>query len=182
MRFSPPALALSLALLTVSSISYGSRADADLLPRSVALTNEGRELLAAGKFDAATDALESALAVDPRNRTAFAILARVAQTQGLPGKAIRLYREALLIDPNDVMALAGQGEALVQKGALAKARDNLARLGQVCMAGCPEQKTLAAAIEKGSAAPVISAEAVQPQPVVSEVVEPDVSESVPPLP
>lgn len=172
MRFSPPALALSLALLTVSSISYGSRADSDLAPRSVELTTQGRELLAAGKLDAATDALESALAVDPRNRTAFATLARVAQAQGLPGKAIRLYREALLIDPNDVAALAGQGEALVEKGALAKARDNLARLGQVCMAGCAEQKTLTVAIEKRAAEPVVSAEAVEAKPIVSEIVPP----------
>lgn len=174
MRFSPPALALSLALLTVASASNGQRRADDLSPRSVALTAEGRALLQAGKLDQATDSLESALAVDPRNRPAFIALARVAEKQGLPGKAIRFYREALILEPNDVAALSGQGEAMVQKGALEKARENLARIKQLCVTTCPAQTELALAIDKGAAAPVISAQAVQIKPVVTEgVVTPE---------
>ena len=163
MRFSPPVLALSLALLTVASVGHGQKPDSKVLPRSAALVAEANELIAAGKYDDAEGLLETALAVDPRNRMAFVALARVAGKQELPGKAIRFYREALLIEPNDVMALAGQGEAMVAKGAGTKARENLA---------CPEQQRLAFAIEKGGAAsPVISAQAVQPKPVVSEPVK-----------
>jgi len=77
----------------------------------------------------------------------------------------------LLIEPNDVAALAGQGEAMVAKGAITKAKENLARIKQLCIAACPEQGKLAMAIERGSAAPVISAQAVQPKPVVSEPVK-----------
>lgn len=168
MRISPPALALSLALLAVSSVGHGQKPDSKLAPRSVALTAEGKALLAAGRYDEASDLLESALAVDPRNRGAFIALANVAEKQGLPGKAIRLYREALLLEPNDVVALAGQGEAMAAKGALTKARENLARVKQLCVANCPEEAKLAAAIEKGAAAPVMSAQAVQPKPVISE--------------
>ncbi len=168
MRFSPPVLALSLALLTVASVSHGQRRDDDIAPQSVALTSEGKALLAAGKYDEATDALESALAVDPRNRPAFLTLARVAEKQGLPGKAIRLYREALLIEPNDVAALSGQGEAMVQKGAIEKAKENLAKIKQLCATACAAQGELAMAIEKGRAAPVISAQAIKPQPVVTD--------------
>ena len=168
MRISPPALALSLALLAVSSVGHGQKPDSKLAPRSVALTAEGKALLAAGRYDEASDLLESALAVDPRNRGAFIALANVAEKQGLPGKAIRLYREALLLEPNDVVALAGQGEAMAAKGALTKARENLARVKQLCVADCPEEAKLAAAIEKGAAAPVMSAQAVQPKPVISE--------------
>jgi Tfp pilus assembly protein PilF len=167
MRFSPPVLALSLALLTVASVSHGQRPDAQIAERSVALTNEGNSLIAAGKLSEATDALESALAVDPRNRKAFSALGRVAEKQGLPGKAIRYYREALLIEPNDVEALAGQGQAMVQKGAVTKARENLARIKQLCATACREQEQLAMTIERGTAAPVISAQAVQPKPVVT---------------
>lgn len=169
MRFSPPAIALSLALLTVASVSHSQRPDAQVEPRSVALTAEGVALAGAQKYDDAINAFESALAVDPRNRTAFVQLAHVAQKQGLPGKAIRFYREALLIEPNDVTALAGQGDALVQKGAVAKARENLARIKQLCVATCAEQDKLAAAIARGPAVPVIAAQAVQPKPVVTEV-------------
>ena len=168
MRFSPAATALSLALLTVSSISYSKRPDAQLLPQSVTLANDGIALLAQQKFDEAVSSFEAALAVDPRNRAAFIALAKVAAAQGLPGKAIRFYREALLLEPNDVAALAGQGEAMAQKGAIAKARENLARVGVLCTTSCPEQKTLALAIEKASAAPVISAQTIQPKPIVTD--------------
>jgi Tfp pilus assembly protein PilF len=168
MRFSPPAIAMGLTLLVVSSVSQSQRPDAAVDPVSAALTAEGKALLAAGKYDAATDALESALAADPKNRTAFVVLAQAAQREGLPGKAIRYYREALLIEPNDVNALAGQGEAMAAKGALAKARENLARVEKLCLASCPEQSRLAMAIEKAGAQPVISAAAVTPKPVVTE--------------
>lgn len=171
MRFSPPVLALSLALLTVASVSHGQKPDSKLQPQSVALMAEASRLSAAGKYDEAAGLLETALAVDPRNRGAFIALARVAEKQGLPGKAIRFYREALLIEPNDVVALSGQGEAMVAKGAITKAKENLARVKQLCVAACPEQQQLASAIERGSAAPVMSAQAVQPKPVVSDPVK-----------
>jgi tetratricopeptide (TPR) repeat protein len=167
MRFSPTAVALSLALATVSSVGNGKKADHQIDPRSLVLVEEAKAHAAGAKYDAANDALESALAVDPRNRTAYVVLAQVAQKQALPGKAIRYYREALTIEPNDVVALSGQGEAMIQRGALARARDNLARITQICPTACAEQKSLAAAIEKSVAAPVMSAEAVKPKPVVT---------------
>lgn len=174
MRFSPPALAMSLALLTVSSISYSQRPAVQLLPRSVALADEGKALLSDKKYDEAANILETALAVDPRNRAAFITLAKIAEVQELPGKAIRFYREALLLEPNDLDALAGQGGAMVQKGALAKARENLARIKQLCTTSCAPQLALAASIEKGAMAPQLSAQAVQPKPVVTPA--PPVSE------
>lgn len=171
MRFSPPVLALSLALLTVASVGHGQKPDSKLLPRSVMLTEEANALAATGKYEEASGLLETALAVDPRNRGAFISLGRIAQKQGLPGKAIRFYRDALLIEPNDVQALSGQGEAMVAKGAITKAKENLARVKQLCMSNCPEQQQLAMAIERGQSAPVVSAQAVQPNPVVSEPVK-----------
>lgn len=171
MRISPPVLALSLALLTVASVGHGQRPDPRISPQSVALTAQANQLSALGKYDEAVGLLETALAVDPRNRGAFIALARVSEKQGLPGKAIRFYREALLIEPNDISALAGQGEAMLAKGAITKAKENLARIKQLCIAACPEQQQLAEAIEKGSAAPVVSAQAIQAKPVATEQVK-----------
>jgi Tfp pilus assembly protein PilF len=168
MRFTLPACGVALALLCVSSVSMGQRRDDDIDKRSAALVQEGKAKLDAGKFVEATDILETALAVDPRNRGAIVLLAKSAEGQGLPGKAIRLYREALLIEPNDVAVLAGQGAVLVKKGAFAKAQDNLARITKICATSCTEQVTLAKLIENGSKAPVVSAEAVQPKPVVTQ--------------
>src|SRR5688500_16528084 len=95
MRFSPVALALSLALVTVSSGVSGQRPDDQINPRSLALLAQGEAARKAGNFALANDALETALAIDPRNRAAFMSLGRVALAQQLPGKAIRMYREAL---------------------------------------------------------------------------------------
>ena len=160
MRFATSAVALSLAFATVSSVGYGKRVPDDQInPYSMALTKLGIEEVAAGRLESATDAFESALAVDPRNRAAYVELASVAKKQGLPGKAIRMYREALLIEPNDVIALSGQGEAFVQRGAVTKAKENLARIANLCGNACPEQARLADVIAKAPVEPVVSAEA-----------------------
>ena len=150
MRLFPAALALTLAGLSVSTSLQAQRGDAPVDPRSMALLVQGRAAAAAGNLERATDLIETALAVDPRNRAAFLELASVAERQALPGKAIRLYREALLIEPNDPAALRGQGEALVAKGALGPARENLARIRTLCgKKPCPDAVSLTATIAKG---------------------------------
>ncbi len=172
MRFSPPMMGLALVLATVSSASHGKRPDAVVSPGSTALVVKARAALEANKLDDAVDSLESALAIDPRNREAYVVLARVAAKQGLPGKAIRLYRDALALEPNDVAALAGQGEAMAQRGALPRARENLARIAQLCPSACPEQSALSAAIERAAAQPQVSAQQVQPNPTVTQAPKP----------
>ena len=151
MRFSPAALAIAFAALSISTSLHGQRAATPVDPRSMALLAQGRAAAAAGNLESATDLIETALAVDPRNRAAFLELATIAEKQGLSGKAIRLYREALLIEPNDPGALRGQGEALVAKGAMGPARENLAKIKTLCgKKSCPDAASLAATIAKGS--------------------------------
>jgi Tfp pilus assembly protein PilF len=157
MRLTPVTLALAIAAATVASAGHGQKADDQIDVRSVALQRQGEALTASGQYDAAIDALETALVVDPRNRGAYVGLARVAQNQKLPGKAVGLYDEALNLEPNDVSALAGQGEALVQRGAVERAKQNLAKLETLCNTPCPQAMTLAAAIEKGPPVEVAAA-------------------------
>jgi len=167
MRFAPLALAATLATVSLSASLHGQRPDDQIDARSLQLLADGRAQRAAGNLDGATDTLETAVAVDPRNRAAFTVLAEVAETRGLPGKAIRLYREALMLEPSDRGALAGQGEALVAKGAMAQARENLAKLKTLCKGACPEATTLAGAIAKGP--PVTTAQvATQPAKTAQE--------------
>jgi len=163
MRVTPIALASAIVLATLASAGHGQRPDDEIDARSVALTKEAQGLTSAGRFSEATDALESALVLDPRNRAAYLGLARVAQGQKLPGKAIKLYSEALALEPNDVNALTGQGEALVERGAVDRAKQNLERIKELCKAPCPQATTLAAVIAKGP--PVVTAAA--PKPPVS---------------
>ena len=170
MRVTAISAAAALLLLTVSTSLMAQRPDDQIDPKSTALVQQGRTAQAAGNLDGATDALESALAVDPRNRDAFVVLAEIARTRGLPGKAIRLYREALLLEPNDVAVLRGQGEAMVAKGAVTRAKENLAKIRTLCGSGaCSDGAVLAAAIAKG---PPITATAEATPPATPATAKP----------
>jgi tetratricopeptide (TPR) repeat protein len=151
MRSKSYVLLVGLAALGIASPVIGQRSDDQINPKSIELQKQGEALYSAGKFNEATDALETALAVDPRNRTAFVSLARVAEKQKLYGKAIRLTNKALLLDPNDPAAVAVQGEAMVELGATARAQANLQKLRTLCPKGCAPLSELAAAVTRGPA-------------------------------
>lgn len=167
MRVSFLALGAGLILASMPVASDAQRADNDISPRSVALQKQGEDAQATGNLDIAIDYYESALAADPRNRSAIIALAQVARAQGLPGKAIGLYREALLLEPNDINALTGQGEALADKGALELAREKLADARRLCKDKCPQVAALEKAIATGDSRRVVSAEAIAPKPVAT---------------
>lgn len=151
MRFLARYALIGFAAFALSAPVSGQRSDDKLSPRSVQIQGQGKALLAAGKLDQAQDLFETALAVDPRNRGAFVDLARVAEKQQLFGKAIRLTNKALAIEPNDPDAIAVQGSAMVQLGAVARAKANLAKLQTVCPKGCAQIAMLSAAITRGPA-------------------------------
>lgn len=166
MRFTPVSLALSLSFALTASVLYSAPAT-PLDPRAVALMNEGRAALASGNADAATDSFEAALAVNPGNVGIMLALAEASRKQGMQGKAIHYYRQALVIDPQNLDAMAGEGAALVERGAIEKAKRDLARLEGMCGSSCAQAKLLADAIAKGPAPKVVTAEDVKPQPTVS---------------
>ena len=148
MRFAPAAAALSLCLAMTASITIaGDVKTPD--PRAAALIAQGQALLAAGEPQQATDAFEAALAVDPAYTPIFIDLAEAARQQGLQGKAIKYYREALERDPGNFAAISGEGAALVEKGALEKAKKNLAKLQSLCGDDCPETVALQSTIARG---------------------------------
>ena len=155
MRFGPVAAALSLALVLQASI--GNASDYEVDPRAEALVAEGRAALQMGETQIAIDAFEAALAVDPGYSHVYIELANAARIEGLQGKAIHFYREAQERDPDNLAAITGEGEALVEKGALTAARENLDRLESLCGATCVQTIQLAAAIDRGP--PVLTAEA-----------------------
>jgi len=166
MRYTPAALALSLVAAVTASVGFGADRQPD--PRSAALVAEGRSELASGQVQAAIDSFEAALAIDPAHTAIYLELAEAARAQGLQGKAIHYYREALERDPNNFAAISGEGEALLEKGAVDKARRNLAQLESMCGDQCTETRELAAAIERRPNAAVLTAEAVTPSTVVTQ--------------
>lgn len=150
MRSLPRLLLVGFAGAALASPVIGQRADDQIQPRSIELQKQAKALLGAGKLEQAEDVLETALAVDPRNRWAFVDLARVAEKQHLYGKAIRMTSKALLIEPNDPDAIAVQGEAMVEMGATARAQANLQKLQQICGGkACPQVARLSSAISRG---------------------------------
>jgi tetratricopeptide (TPR) repeat protein len=166
MRFAAPAAALAAVLAITASV--GQSADHVTDPRAAALVAEGRAALAAGETQRAVDAFEAALTVDPAATPIYLDLAEAARRSGLQGKAIRYYRDALAREPDNLSALSGEGAALVEKGAVEKARRNLARLQSMCGESCPETRQLASAIAKGPQPRVLTAEAVMPDAVVTQ--------------
>ncbi|MEO9462854.1 MAG: tetratricopeptide repeat protein [Marinomonas sp.] len=147
MRFGPAAAALSLFLAVNASVGHADNHVAD--PRAASLVVEGRAALAAGNAQGAIDAFEAALVIDPAHTAIFLELAAAARVDGLQGKAIRYYREALERDPGNYAAISGEGEALVEKGALEKAKRNLAVLKSQCGSECPETLALQKRVDRG---------------------------------
>lgn len=148
MRFAPAAAALSLCLAMTASVSFAGATGAPD-PRAATLIAQGQAALEAGETQAAIDAFEAALAVDPGYTPIFIDLAQASRQSGLQGKAIRYYREALERDPGNFAAISGEGAALVEKGALEKAKRNLAQLQSLCGDSCPETVALQTTIAGG---------------------------------
>jgi predicted Zn-dependent protease len=150
MQSFPRLVLAGFAVLALGAPVAGQRPDDQIQPKSVDLMHQGQTLMASGKLEDAENALETALAVDPRNRWAYVDLARVAEKQHLFGKAVRMTDKALLIEPNDPDAIAVQGEAMVEMGATARAQENLQKLQTICGSkNCPQVSQLSAAITRG---------------------------------
>ena len=152
MRLLHRIMLVGLATAACAAPVSSQKPDDEIQPRSLELMRQGETFLAAGKFSDADDALEASLAVDPRNRAAFVVMARVAQKQKLFGQAIRFTTKALALEPRDLDALAVQGESMVELGAMPRARENLAKLQKLCPSGCRQLATLTAAISRGPTA------------------------------
>ncbi len=140
-------LAASLLLIgTAAAASVGVARDDAVDPVAARWLATGDAALSAKHPEAAIDSYEAALAVDPKSAPAFLGLAKAYEAQGLPGHAIKYYRQALALQPNDLGALEAQGEALIARGATTRARVNLDRIRTLCKGDCPAAKRLETAL------------------------------------
>ena len=94
MRLLPIAFSLAVAAATMASAGHGQRPDDQIDPQSVALVEQARGLSAAGQHNEAIDLLETALAIDPRNRGAYIALGRVGQPMEVAGAVLFLASPA----------------------------------------------------------------------------------------
>lgn len=152
-----------LGLGMIASVAVGAPQGDDVLkPLSIEMAARGDAALARGDANAAIDSFEAALAADPKNVGAFVGIAHGYEKLGLPGKAVKYYREALALNPSNLAALEGQGKALISRGATARAQVNLARLKALCKADCPEAQRLQAALSTAVASAAAPAPATVP--------------------
>ncbi|WP_448657801.1 tetratricopeptide repeat protein [Sphingomonas sp. CJ99] len=149
MRLTAITTAAALSVLCIATSLTAQRPDDQVDAKSVALLEQSRAAQTAGNLDTAVDLAETALVVDPRNRAAYVLLGDLAKAREMPGKALGFYREALKLEPNDLSALRGQGQALVAKGAINRARESLAKIQAICAKQCAEATTLASTIQQG---------------------------------
>lgn len=156
-RMAPAFAALCLAFLLSNSVAILSKPPPD--PRAIMMVEEGQLALSRGDANGAIDAFEAALALDPGFDEAFVALADATRAQGLTGKSIEYYRRVLDGDPRHFGALAGEGQAFAQKGALEKAQRNLAVLQSLCGVNCPETVDLKTAIDTGRSASLAAEDA-----------------------
>jgi cytochrome c-type biogenesis protein CcmH/NrfG len=168
MRFTPPVIALTLLAAVTSSVGYTTPTITSD-PRAKALLQQGQTALDAGQADKAVDAFESALVVEPANPAILVSLAQATRREGMQGKALRYYREALAVDPHNVNAISGEGAALAEKGAIEKAKLSLAQLEGLCGSSCNATRDLEAAIARGPLQKSVkTAEAAPAAPSVSQ--------------
>jgi tetratricopeptide (TPR) repeat protein len=157
--------AMAVVSLGLAQIAGAAPVGDDILkPASLRLAEAGRVALAQGDANTAIDNFEAALASDPKNVSAFTGIAASYEKLGLPGKAVKYYREALVLNPSDLTALEGQGRAYVSRGATARAQVNLARIKALCKADCSAAIRLQTAID--APRPVVADAATKTPPAV----------------
>jgi tetratricopeptide (TPR) repeat protein len=140
--------AFVLSALLFSGSVYAK--NADTASPSQALMARGQNAFAQGKTSEALDLYEAAVAADPKNGAAYVGLGRSYEAVGMQGKALRYYRLALDINPNDLAALEAQATGMMAKGAPSKAQDSLDRIRKLCPKGCPSLTRADAALSKAA--------------------------------
>ena len=105
----------------------------------------GKQAIGAGDWEGAIKALTNAGLGRPQCRFQN-YLGYAYRHQRQFGPAMRHYRQALTLNPRHRSAHEHLGEAYLAQGDLAKAKDQLAALEQICLIPCDEYDDLKLAI------------------------------------
>ena len=120
------------------------------VPKSSSLDTDslfeaGRALAYAGRYDEAIGVLK--LAEDRGDPGVLNMLGYANRMQGKLLVGLGYYEEALRIDPDHVLTREYLGEAHLQMGDLAAAKEQLGEIAQRCGTGCEEYAALSKKIE-----------------------------------
>jgi tetratricopeptide (TPR) repeat protein len=110
----------------------------------------GKQAIVAGDWNRAIESLRSAGLRDPRNADIRNYLGYVYRRLRQIDRAMQYYGQAVALNPRHRSAHEHLGEAYVVQGELAKAREHLAALEQICLIPCEEYDDLKRAIAEYS--------------------------------
>jgi tetratricopeptide (TPR) repeat protein len=106
----------------------------------------GKRAIGAGDWDGAIKALTNAVLRDDRNADIQNYLGYAYRRLRQFDSAIQHYQRALTLNPRHRSAHEHLGEAHLARGDLAKAKEHLAALEQICLIPCDEYDDLKRAI------------------------------------
>jgi tetratricopeptide (TPR) repeat protein len=104
-----------------------------------------RQALREHDYGAAIEALNRAARLDPDNADVQNLLGFAHRESGEVKASLPYYERALALNPNHVGAHEYIGHAYLYLGQVGKAKEHLARLGEIC-GDCPEHESLERAI------------------------------------
>ncbi|HUQ14408.1 MAG TPA: tetratricopeptide repeat protein [Novosphingobium sp.] len=150
----PDAARIDAAVLAVSAALAGQQAARAPLPAAGGragdlVYGEAVALINLRRYDAALASLYRAGESFGPHPDVLTYLGFTNRKLGRPERAADYYRQALAIAPDHRGALEYFGELKVERGDLAGARANLARLEKVCRFGCYEAEELRRWIDSG---------------------------------
>ena len=146
-------MAVLAALLTGALIAASTALAAGSSSRSERPTRQSDydkavKAVKSGNYQTAVNLLGKVVARDSGNADAYNYLAFSYRKLGRFDPAMKFYRKALAIDAKHKGANEYIGELYLNLGDLAKAKQHLAKLDDICWLGCEEYDDLKAAIER----------------------------------
>ena len=140
------ALAVVVALGLVSP-SMAAGTSSKSTPRKAGDYELGVKAVKAADYGKALKLLQKVVAAKPDNADAWNYIGFSHRKLKKFGPAMTAYRKALAIDPDHRGANEYLGELYLQTGDLAKAKDRLKKLDDICTFGCEEYDDLKAAVK-----------------------------------
>jgi tetratricopeptide (TPR) repeat protein len=150
MRPSALCLLLSSLIAGAAVAATGARAVDNVTSRDAPDLTSVRAKIKAKDFQAALTELTPMLGTH-QHADVYNLMGFSLRKTGDYKQAYTFYRKALDFDPDHKGALEYLGELYVETGQIDKARENAARLQQLCPSGCEELADLEKAIGKTAA-------------------------------
>jgi Flp pilus assembly protein TadD len=137
--------AIVMSLVTVSAVMAAGSSSSSTQPSNSNYKN-GVKAVESADYNKAIKLLTRAVADKPKDADAWNYLGFSNRKLKNYNAALTAYRQALSIDPKHRGANEYLGELYLQTDELAKARERLKKLDEICYFGCDEYNDLKAAI------------------------------------